>query len=298
MKKEEQIKNLIPESVCVSMFQINCKDIRNFYAGKFQQIVEKEIKLIQQKAKDETGKISAKFMEITNKISAVPKNIDELTETKKVISEIGPTIEKLKREIDDCMKVYSILDEFNVELTGLEFNNKWDLFKAPKNVQKVIENQSEVLNKLKEQMLKQMELEQEEFDETLDNLDMMIGGFGAFDNIEKYAEYAQNVDNIDSKLQESEENARLFNQREFLVGKEMRDYTRIAQMKKDFQPYLNLWRTTRTWYESESGWRNCAWEKLNAEDLENTFEQCLKTINQTFRFFRDRDMPKVFNITE
>jgi dynein heavy chain len=298
MKKEEQIKSLIPESVCVSMFQINCKDIRNFYAGKFQQIVEKEIKLIQQKAKDETGKIAAKFMEITHKISSVPKNIDELTETKKVISEIGPTIEKLKREIDDCMKVYSILDEFNVELTGLEFNNKWDLFKAPKNVQKVIESQSEVLNKLKEQMLKQMELEQEEFDETLDNLDMMIGGFGAFDNIDKYAEYAQNVDNIDSKLMESEENARLFNQREFLVGKEMRDYTRIAQMKKDFQPYLNLWRTTRTWYESESGWRNCAWEKLNAEDLENTFEQCLKTINQTFRFFRDRDMPKVFNITE
>lgn len=57
MKKEEQIRELIPESVAVSMFQINCKDIRNFYAGKFQQIVEKEIKLIQQKAKDETHKL-------------------------------------------------------------------------------------------------------------------------------------------------------------------------------------------------------------------------------------------------
>jgi hypothetical protein len=61
MKKEELIKQLIPESVNVSMFQINCKDIRNFYAGKFQQIVEKEIKLIHQKAKDETHKIAAKF---------------------------------------------------------------------------------------------------------------------------------------------------------------------------------------------------------------------------------------------
>lgn len=68
-------------------------------------------------------------------------------------------IEKLKREIDECMQVYGILDEFNVELTGLEFTNKWDLFKAPKNIQKVIETQNEVLNKLKEQMLKAMELE-------------------------------------------------------------------------------------------------------------------------------------------
>ena len=32
------------------------------------------------------------------------------------------------------MKVYGILDEFNVELTGLEFANKWDLYKSPKNI--------------------------------------------------------------------------------------------------------------------------------------------------------------------
>ena len=35
IKKEQQMKELIPESVVVSMFQINCKDIRNFYAGKY-----------------------------------------------------------------------------------------------------------------------------------------------------------------------------------------------------------------------------------------------------------------------
>lgn len=298
MKKEEQIKALIPDSVNVSMFQINCKDIRNFYAGKFQQIVEKEIKLIQQKSKDETHKIAAKFAEITSKINAVPKNIDELTDTKKFISEIGVQIEKLKREIDECMKVYGILDEFNVELTGLEFTNKWELFKAPKNVQKVIETQNEVLNKLKEQMLKQMELEQEEFEETLDNLEMMIGGFGVYDNIEKYIEYANNVDNVEAKLLESVELARMYNQREFLVGKEVRDYSRLQQMTKDFQPYLNLWRTTRTWFSSHENWMTCRWEKLNAEELENTYENCQKTISQVFRFFRDRDLVKVFEIAE
>lgn len=32
------------------------------------------------------------------------------------------------------MKNYTILDEFNVELTGSEFTHKWDLFKSPKNI--------------------------------------------------------------------------------------------------------------------------------------------------------------------
>lgn len=132
------------------------------------------------------------------------------------------------------MRNYGILDEFNVELTGTEFTHKWDLFKAPKNIQKVIEAQNEVLNKLRDHMLKSMELEQEEFEETLDNLEMMIGGFGVYDNLDKYIEYANNVDNVEAKLQESVEMSRMFNQREFLVGKETRDYSRLAQMTKDF----------------------------------------------------------------
>ena len=45
-KEEEKLRNEIPEFVNVSIFQINCKDIRNLYVGKHSQIIEKEIKLI------------------------------------------------------------------------------------------------------------------------------------------------------------------------------------------------------------------------------------------------------------
>jgi hypothetical protein len=83
-------------------------------------------------------------------------------------------------------------------------------------------------------MQKAMELEQEEFEETLDNLAMMINGFGVYDNMDKYLEYATNVDNVEAKLLESVEMARVYNQREFLVGKEVKDYTRLQQMTKDF----------------------------------------------------------------
>ena len=40
-KEEDRLKNEIPEFVNVSLFQINCKDIRNLYVGKHGQIIEK-----------------------------------------------------------------------------------------------------------------------------------------------------------------------------------------------------------------------------------------------------------------
>jgi hypothetical protein len=43
--------------------------------------------------------LSTKFDEINERIRRVPKNIEELTETKKYISEIPVTIAKLKEEI-------------------------------------------------------------------------------------------------------------------------------------------------------------------------------------------------------
>ena len=45
-KKELELMDRIPESVIVGMFQINCKDIRNMYAAKYREIVDREIKLI------------------------------------------------------------------------------------------------------------------------------------------------------------------------------------------------------------------------------------------------------------
>ena len=35
---EDALKERIPEAVTVSIFQINIKDIRNLYTGKYQQI--------------------------------------------------------------------------------------------------------------------------------------------------------------------------------------------------------------------------------------------------------------------
>lgn len=125
------MKDEIPESIVVSIFQINCKDIRNMYVGKHSSIIEKEIKLIAQKAKELNYSLSTKFDEINERIRRPPKNIEDLTETKKFIQEIPVVIEKLKQEINNCMEIYSILDEFNYEFTSTDLDQKWWLFGSP-----------------------------------------------------------------------------------------------------------------------------------------------------------------------
>ena len=56
------------------------------------------------------------------------------------------------------------------------------------------------LEKMREQMTKQMELEQEEFNETLEHIQLTVGGFYVNDNAEKYMDIAKMVDEIEIKL--------------------------------------------------------------------------------------------------
>ena len=263
------------------------------YVGKYNQIVEKEIKLISQRATENNYKISNKFAEIETQIRKVPKNIEELTETKKYISEIGIVIEKLKKEIDECMATYQICEEFNYEFTSTENDNKWKLYGAPLGIIETIQNQSAVLEKQRENFIKQMEEEQEEFDDTLDGLLITVEGFGTFNDISKYMEIAENVESVNDRLAECLEKARLFNSREFLVGKEQKDYTRLGHMTKEFKPYSDLWLNTRTWHQRHEAWTTGDWEEIDPDELDSTFEQCMKAISAALRFFKGKELPKI-----
>lgn len=138
-----------------------------------------------------------------------------------------------------------------------------------------------------------MEQEQEDFEETLDSLAITVGGFAAYDDLSKYAEIAENVESVNERLRDCLEQSRLFSQREFLVGKDQKDYSRLQTMMKDFQPYSSLWLTTRTWFTRHEAWTTGAWEELDPEELDQTFEQCLKAMNQVVRYFKDKEFPQI-----
>lgn len=191
------------------------------------------------------------------------------------------------------MRTYDIATEFQHEFSNQENDFKWHLYGSPQRVMQVIEEQVQTLEKEKERFLKEMELEQEEFQENLTNLAGTVEGFASYDKMEKYLENAEAVESINQRLQECIEKSRIYNQREYLVGKETTDYSQLQQIAKDFLPYSNLWLTTRTWHERHKEWTEGKWEDLDPDELDNTFEHCMKTINQAARYFKEREFPKI-----
>ncbi len=68
--------------------------------------------------------------------------------------------------------------------------------------------------------------------------------------------------------------SRRFNSNEVLVGAEVTDYKQLLQLAKDFKPYSDMWKTARTWFNGHKNWMTVEWEKLDAPELESTWENC------------------------
>jgi hypothetical protein len=69
----------IPDSIVVSMFEINVGKIRDQIAAKHTMIAEQEIELIAKMAKKMANATIEAFYKINDKINSSPKDIEELS---------------------------------------------------------------------------------------------------------------------------------------------------------------------------------------------------------------------------
>jgi len=146
MKEAERLKSEIPDDIIVSIFKVNCKEIRNKLADKHLKIAKDQIDLIAKRAKITANELLTHFEKMNMKIESHPKDIEELTALKDYIAGVPNEIEKLQKDIKECLSYYEILNGFNYKFTDDDdFNKRWKLYGAPQETGSRIEKQLAIL---------------------------------------------------------------------------------------------------------------------------------------------------------
>lgn len=111
-KESARLMREIPDSIVVSMFQVNVGTIRDEICRKHNTIAEAEIEIIAKQAKRMANATIDAFYKINDKINSTPNNINELAAIKDYMLGVPAEIEKLDVQIKQGMQVYAILEEF------------------------------------------------------------------------------------------------------------------------------------------------------------------------------------------
>ena len=162
----------------------------------------------------------------------------------------------------------------------------------------LMETRKIALDKEKNRFQNDMTKGQEEFKDLIQIIDRKVMSFYQYQNIANHEEVAKTVTEVNQSLNEFQEKARLYNNREALFDQEITDYSKLTQIVKDFTPYSNLWLTANSWFTNSVNWLHCEWDQLDATAAEKFVEEGVRNLASVIRFFKDREITPVLKIAE
>ena len=290
MEREQQILAEIPEKAVVGLFVVSLSEIRKTLSSRHKRIAELLLDLLLSRYRESTQSITETFNGIFGQLRKTPKNIEQASELREFMSGVPSEVTKFQPVIQSSLTTYSILEAFGVRLTTDDAYQKWRVFGCPKQTYDLMSQVQFDLTKAEAKFLGQMNNDQTEFEENIINLSGIIDNFAQYSDMSKVMENFENVESVNQRLKEASAQAKLFNSREALFGKEApSDYSELTQMMKDWEPFSALWTTAHHWVIDSEKWMSGSFGEIDAKYFESSVTSGAKTLFKTVRAFEKRD---------
>ncbi|MCQ2818128.1 MAG: hypothetical protein MJ252_12755 [archaeon] len=284
-KKEQKILDEIPKIIHVSFFMINCKEYRNDLASKFSKLAELEIDYLKEKAKDITGSVLNEFASMIKEITAEVKDINDLKNVQQYIEELPMKLQKTAEQTTVCNELYKILDEFNVKLDYIQFQQKMDLIRGPTDVENTKHDKLIHLEKKKEQLAEEQVADVNALKEEVADLEANIRELSTYKEENKLEKAKELAEYIKNKITECKAKSIKFTEREVLFGRERTDWSKITELDTALLPYYNLWIGIDTWLTYSKKWLEDPFEDLDGKEVDDILTELTKKFKVAYSRF-------------
>ena len=215
-------------------------------------------------------------------------DIEEVTARRDYLSQIPAMVREHQAAIDSSMANFAVLDQLFYHLPESSAQVRWRVFGAPKMVDDKINANAEALDKKTDSFQTDMEEEQEAFVELIKGFNDEVNSLNQYTDLARLEAVAGHVRSLRKKLNTAEEDARLFNSREALFGREMTQYTALKDVQKLFEPYYDLWTSVDDWTKWEKAWKGDSFLTLDAEDIEKKATTLFRSLTKAYKFFEKK----------
>ena len=161
-----------------------------------------------------------------------------------------------------------------------------------------MDQRERALEKDNVKFLDEMKIQQEEFKNSIDNMERTIQKFYSHQSVDEHESIAKDVESVNEQLVKFNEEARKYNNKENLFNLDTTDYSKIKQMESEFRPYSNLWTTTTKWKTYSESWLHDEWNTLDAVNAERFVEEGSRLLTGVLRHFKDKDLSGVYDIAK
>ncbi|EMP33877.1 Dynein heavy chain 1, axonemal [Chelonia mydas] len=287
LSEKEMLDNTLPSSIIIGPFYVSIEGVKQNLSKKRKVLATSMLDLLAKNLHLQVENICEAFKVISRKMYEKPNSIEELAELREWMKGVPEQLKVQEELISKVMEDYDVMEEFLYNLTQDDFNDKW----AASNWPLKIATQTEMIRQQhledEERFRKIQLMDQNNFLERLDGLQLVVAGFSVHMDITRAHEIANEARRVKKQLKESQQMALLYNNRERIFGLPVTNYDKLSRMVKEFQPYWDLWTTASDWIRWSESWMNDPLSAIDAEQLEKNVNESFKTMHKCVKQFKD-----------
>ncbi|XP_040850525.1 dynein heavy chain 1, axonemal [Ochotona curzoniae] len=287
LREKDILDNCLPSSIVIGPFYINISNVKKSLSKKLKALSTSMLDILAKNLHKEVDSICEAFRGISRKIYEKPNSIEELAELREWMKGIPEQLVGLEERIVKVMDDYQIMDEFLYNLSTDDFNDKWAASYWPSKILGQMEMVRQQHIEEEEKFRKIQLMDQNNFQEKLEGLQLVVAGFSTHVEIARAHEIANEVRRVKKQLKDCQQLAALYNNRERIFGLPITNYDKLSRMVKEFQPYLDLWTTASDWLRWSESWMNDPLSAIEAEQLEKNVVESFKTMHKCVKQFKD-----------
>uniref|UniRef100_G1R661 Dynein axonemal heavy chain 1 n=1 Tax=Nomascus leucogenys TaxID=61853 RepID=G1R661_NOMLE len=266
LREKEILDSSLPSSIIIGPFYINTDNVKQSLSKKRKALATSMLDILAKNLHKEVDSVSAHLPRLSD------HSMRELAGTRPDIT--GPP------EV-------SVMDEFLYNLSSDDFNDKWIASNWPYKILGQIELVQQQHVEDEEKFRKIQIMDQNNFQEKLEGLQLVVAGFSIHVEISRAHEIANEVRRVKKQLKDCQQLAMLYNNRERIFSLPITNYDKLSRMVKEFQPYLDLWTTASDWLRWSESWMNDPLSAIDAEQLEKNVVEAFKTMHKCVKQFKD-----------
>ncbi|OEH74384.1 dynein heavy chain related protein [Cyclospora cayetanensis] len=231
-ERSRQIDDEIPNSVSVGVFRVSCEEIRGNLKSILRGASQLLLDALAKRFREQCNQTLEEFMRISTTLLRRPGGIEELTELREYMDDIPTKLEDLAIKIKSALHIFEVLEAFKYRLLVEDYNLRWRLYGSPAHILELMNEASAAFIKDRARFLDEMLVQQCEFSATITDVADVVASFATFTDTSKLAEANDSVLAVSERLETSIQQAKLFNHRERLFGREVTDYSSLAKLQK------------------------------------------------------------------
>jgi dynein heavy chain len=268
----------------VGLFSVSLGAIKARLLEKHRTIVNKALAVIQGAVKSNAVRLCEHFAKIDRELKKCPKDIEELATMNEYMETVHGQLELVEEEVSTLYLHCDMLDEFCFEAKE-ETTLKWKVLGWPKRVHDQMEVANQVVDDLKARYSEEMGEEQVHYAQNLNSLQDEVASFANYTDLKRVDVAAAHCKAVQEKMAKADEDGKMFNSREALFEQDITAYSQVASLKKQFEPFYNLWMTAQKWRKDSKAWIDDSFLALDGIEVEESVSLFEKTANKCFKVF-------------